>query len=365
MADAFPGKPPARVVKPSLQEVTDWYVSGDLDKSSCVVYPGAFEVSVDDSLAQHAAKLREIVLWRQGQENDELRDWRIEYQGISFRAHKQRTVDGVMYMLRRISTELPNLDDLGLPKELTWMFTHPRFSDAGGLVLVTGGPGHGKSTTAAAIVVARVRIHGSFCLTVEDPPEFSLHGDHMTSNGCIGKVVQVPANSESFAIDLKDAMRCYPSNMRGSMLMVGEVRDGDTAAQLLRAAVNGQLVVATMHAAEPIGALERLLALAKDAMGADEAKSLLAHSLRVVLSQRLLKDVGEKTARLRVEALVSSGSSCPVGSRISSEHTSLKMLSSEFEHQQLLLRQGRLMESPSAMGIVGGARLSPVAKGVK
>lgn len=326
-----------------FEDVTDWYLPEDAEAQDFLIYPGA--VRAEGDILVHAKKLRDMVQWRQGQENDQLRDWRLEYREVAFRAHRQRTVDGIMYILRRISTELPELDDLGLPAEIRRWIESPLLAEHGGLVLVTGGPGHGKSTTCAAIVTCRVRTFGHFCLTVEDPPEFSLHGNHVTRSGKIGKIVQVPAASESFSLELKDALRCYPSNMRGSMLMVGEVRDGDTAAQLLRSAVNGQLVISTLHAADPIAALERLLALAKEAMGPEEAKSLLSHSLRGVLQQRLV------AGKLAMEPLLSLNQHSSVAARIKSG--SLAQLSTDVQQQATFMRNKSLLTSLAGGGSKG------------
>lgn len=318
----------------SLDDVTDWYIPEDPEQK-ILIYPGSLVVSGE--LEVHAKKLREMVQWRQGQEAELLRDWRLEYRGHTYRAHRQRTVDGVMYILRRFSMTLPDIMGLGLPSELLSLAVGHTFSGMGGLVLVSGGPGQGKSTTCAAILVERVCRYGYFGLTVEDPPEFSLHGDHEAKNGRIGKIVQVPAAAESFASDLKDALRCYPSNSQGSMLMVGEVRDGDTAAQVLRAAVNGQLVLATLHSSDPIGALERILTLAKQSMGKDEANSLLAHSLRLVIQQRLL------SGRLVADFLISTGPTSSVAARIKSGN--LALLSTDVQQQKTQALHGRLLES--------------------
>lgn len=318
----------------AFDDVTDWYIP-EADDQGFLVYPGA--VMAEGVVLRHAKALQEQIVWRQGQEDDRLKDWRLEYQGAHFRVHRQRTVNGTMYMLRRISTQLPDIKRLGMPAELAALLVRASFGEHGGLVILSGGPGHGKSTTCASVLLERVRTFGYFGLTVEDPPEFPLHGNHEAENGCIGKIVQVPAESDSFAADLRDALRCYPSNMRGSMLMVGEVRDSDTAAQLLRSAVNGQLVFATIHASDAVGALERLLALAKEVMGAEEAKSLLSHSLRAVLHQRL------QHKRLFVDPLISLTQHTSVAGRIKSGQ--LAQLSTDIQLQATWLRHGRLIEN--------------------
>jgi twitching motility protein PilT len=327
---------PATGVQTSLdwESVTDWYIP-EAEGQEVIVYPGAIRAA--GPLVEHAKQLRDLALWRQSQDTTPPSDWQLDYQGVQMRAHRQRTVNGTLYIMRRISTVLPELKKLGIPAEILRMVANPNFGEHGGLILLTGGPGHGKSTTAAAILLERVKAFGYFCLTVEDPPEYAMHNEYLAANGRIGQIIQVPARSESFAFDLRDALRCYPSSMKGSMLMVGEVRDGNAAAQLLRAAVNGQLVFATLHAGDPIAALERVLSLAKEEMGADEAKSLLAHSLRAVLHQRLTN------GKLEMEALVSLTPTSSVAARI--KGASLAQLSTDREQQRTLLSRGKLLES--------------------
>lgn len=320
------------------REVTDWYIPED-ENADVIVYPGA--VLAVGEILHHAQELRRNAVWRMSQDPQASVDWKVEHHDILLRAHRQSTVNGPLFVLRRISAELPQIRDLGMPGEVMRLVTAPVFGESGGLVVVTGGPGHGKSTTCAAIILERVKAYGYFCLTVEDPPEFSMHGNYTAPNGCIGKIVQVQAKSDSFAYDLKDALRCYPSSMKGSMLMVGEVRDGNAAAQLLRAAVNGQLVFATMHASDPIAALERVLSLAKEEMGADEARSLLAHSLRAVLHQRIV------AGRLEVDPLVSLSETSSVANRVKSGH--LPQLSNDREQQRIWLKSNRLTQMLSSL----------------
>ncbi|MEJ6002641.1 ATPase, T2SS/T4P/T4SS family [Paucibacter soli] len=313
----------------TFRDVTDWYIPED-DGLDVLVYPGA--IKADGGLRATAHKLRDDAVWRHSQDTSNPRDWKAEYEGLTFRVHRQSTVGGTLYIFRKMSTELPVLGKLGIPPELVRILSWQNFGDSGGLVIVSGGPGQGKSTTNAAILVERVRRFGYFCLTVEDPPEFAMHGEYPSRENRIGQVIQVPAKSESFAHELKDALRCYPSNMRGSMLMVGEVRDGQAAGHVLRAAVNGQLVFTTLHAGDPIAALERMLALAKDSMGQEEACSLLAHSLRAVIHQKL------QGGKLSVSSLLSMRANSSVAANI--RRGALPQLSTELDQQKTLLARG-------------------------
>jgi len=345
---AAPVSAPAPVApaEVSLQTATDWFIPEN-DPSAAVVYPGP--VRVADEMLAHAWGLAKITTARSQAGSD----FRLEYGGVIFRGHRQATIDGFMQILRRISVDLPDVRQLGLPPEVQELLCHRGLGENGGLVLVCGAPGNGKSTTCAAVLMERVRRHGAFCLTVEDPPEFQLHGDHVDRNGRAGKVVQVPARSRHFADDLRDALRCYPANSRGAMLLVGEVRDADTAAQLLQAAVNGQLVFTTLHAGDPVAALERVLTLAKDSLGNDAARALLAHSLRAVLRQRL---VG---GRLQATALFSMAPDSPVAARIKSGN--LQMLSSEIQQQASYLTTGTLLTRMT--GMPGAPPQGPVSRG--
>jgi twitching motility protein PilT len=314
-----------------LQEVTDWYIPEDCD-TQILVYPGA--IRANGELAVHANNLRSTIEWKQSQSTDEVKDWRIEYRDITYRAHKQKTIDGFMYMLRKIPGSIREVAELGMPQEVSDILIDSDFGSMGGLVLISGGAGHGKSTTLSSITYTRVKEYGHFLLTVEDPPEFSLHGDVEARNGRIGKIIQVPAEAATFANDLKDALRCYPGSMHGSMLMVGEVRDGDTAAQLLRSAVNGHLVFATIHASEPIAAIERISALANAVMGPQEVTSILAMSLRAVIQQRIT------TKGLNVDVLFSMHSTTTVASKIKTGN--FAHLSTEIQQQKNHITQGTL-----------------------
>jgi Tfp pilus assembly pilus retraction ATPase PilT len=277
-----------------IHEITDWFIPADA-LADAVVYPGPREVP--QALQPALRRLLELAMLRSQTHSD----YAIDLDGVRYRGHRQLTVGGECHVLRRISDTLPRIEKLGMPADVVRAVCHPSFGNSGGLVLVSGATGHGKSTSCAAIIMERVKRHGAFCLTVEDPPEFPMHGNHPAADGRMGKVMQVPADGRSFPNDLRDALRCYPANQAGTMLLVGEIRDASTASLVLSAAVNGHLVFATLHAGELVATLERVLALARGEMGSEEASTLLGHSLRAVLHQQI---VG---GRLQMTHLFSSG----------------------------------------------------------
>ncbi|MFK4705834.1 Tfp pilus assembly pilus retraction ATPase PilT [Roseateles asaccharophilus] len=323
----------------AVAQVTDWFIPEDGDEF--LVYPGA--IKAHGELLTFAKELRKDCAWRRSQDANPPDDWQTDVGELSFRVHRQVTVAGTLYILRKVSKDLPVLASLGIPEEIVQILSWKRFGEGGGLVVICGSPGHGKSTTCSAVILERVKAFGYFALTVEDPPEFAMQGEYLAKNGTLGQIIQVPAKSDTFASELRAALRCYPANMRGSMLMVGEIRDGEAAAQLLRAALNGQLVFATVHANSASTALERILAMAKETMGDEVAQSLLSASLRAVLHQNLI------AGKLSVAPLLSMHSATPVAAAI--KRGQIPTLSSELNRQQALLNQKKgaliqaLMES--------------------
>ncbi len=164
--------------------------------------------------------------------------------------------------------EVP-LEGLGLG-EATVHGLRRLVAQASGLVLVSGPTGSGKTTTLHAAVRAR-RSAGDKVVTVEDPVEYRLDG-----------VVQLPVNPRAgfgFANALRAILRHDPD-----VILVGELRDAETAALAVQAALTGHLVLSTVHTVDATAALTRLAD-----MGV--APYLLAATVRGVLAQRLVRCV--------------------------------------------------------------------------
>lgn len=142
------------------------------------------------------------------------------------------------------------------------------FSVRQGMILVTGPTGSGKSTTLYA-AINRLRSSATNILTVEDPIEYVFEG-----------INQVQVNEKAgitFASALRSFLRQDPD-----VILVGEIRDGETAEIAIQAALTGHLVLSTLHTNDTFGTITRLAD-----MGVDEAK--VAEALQAVIAQRLVR----------------------------------------------------------------------------
>lgn len=213
-------------------------------------------------------------------------DFMVSMNGEFFRVrHETHTVDGTWYRLRRMPPDPPELDKLPskLPPPLVRLLMSPRLGQ-GGLVYVVGAPGQGKTTTASATLVSRLKEFGGFAVTVEDPPEMPLNGWH--NNGYCSQTWVAGEAAADWAESFRGVLRSQPVGT-SSILYVGEVRDADSAHALLRAASNGFLVIATGFGTDITSGLEALIHLA----GAQASwLSSLSGLLRLVVHQRIVNE---------------------------------------------------------------------------
>lgn len=252
--------------------ITDVHLSLDSSQSA-IVFPGqAMATDAQKPLMQNLARLIK--------ENPSTKKLCLD-DGSRWRVQKMR--EG-RYALRRLRDTCPELDMLGLPQWIKTMLLAARMRESGGLVVICGLTGAGKTTTFSASIAARLRHHGGYCLTIEDPPEDLLEGPHGQ-----GYCEQIDADGVGgYSAAIHAALRCFPAKDQ-SMLGYGEVRDAATAAELLRVAVDGHLVLVTMHSKSIPAGLQRLSALAR-AAGENEANELLAASFQLAIHQRFDQD---------------------------------------------------------------------------
>jgi twitching motility protein PilT len=188
------------------------------------------------------------------------------------RVNAYRTLGRLALALRPIKREIPSFDELGLPAGLLtgWL------SQRSGLILVSGPTGAGKSTTLAACLEWVNQHQPRHVVTLEDPIEYLFENRRAWFSQR-----EVRRDTGDFAVALRAALRQSPD-----LILLGEVRDAETAATALRAAETGHLVLATLHSSGAADTVERLSRLLDASRGA--TASLLARQLIGVLSQQLL-----------------------------------------------------------------------------
>ncbi len=193
-----------------------------------------------------------------------------------FRVNGFRQRGAISFAFRVIPDRIPGFGELHLPAGVARLANEQR-----GLVLVTGATGSGKTTTLAAMLDEINRTRSQHIVTIEDPIEV-LHHDQK----CIVNQREVGLDTESFGQALRRVLRQDPD-----VILIGELRDGETAQVALQAAESGHLVFSTLHtldAAETVSRLVEFFPHEKQA----QVVSVLAGVLRGVVSQRLLPRLG-------------------------------------------------------------------------
>jgi twitching motility protein PilU len=213
-------------------------------------------------------------------------DFAISEPGLGrFRVNVFHQRGNVAMVLRFITPELPQLDQLGTPDILKDMIMLRR-----GLILMVGASGSGKSTTLAAMIDHRNKHSASHIVTIEDPIEF-LH----TNQKSIVNQREVGLDTLSYHRALRSAMREAPD-----VILIGEIRDRETMQAAIDLAGTGHLAIATLHANNSPETLDRIINMYPN----DQHRQVLmdiAQYLRVIISQRLVRSKeGKRVAAVEV-----------------------------------------------------------------
>ena len=203
---------------------------------------------------------------------------RLKNHTIDIRLSTMPTTYGESSVMRLLdqSSGIRRLDDIGMPDAMARRFREVLGRSAG-LVLVTGPTGSGKTTTLYA-ALAEINAAELKVITVEDPVEYRLPG-----------ITQVQVNEKidlTFARILRSALRQDPD-----VILVGEMRDAETAEIGLRAAITGHLVLSTLHTRDAISTPFRLLDMGVPPF-------MVATSLQAVIAQRLVRLICVECAEL-------------------------------------------------------------------
>jgi twitching motility protein PilT len=245
------------------------------------------EAVTGDEAASMLSEICGSQRWALFEENGDLDFAYAMARGSRFRCNFLKQANGYGAVFRVIPTRVASLDELGLPSVVK-KFGQLR----GGLVLVTGPTGSGKSTTLAALIDYVNENFSRHIITIEEPIEFV----HENKRSIITQR-EVPTDCASFPAALKAALR-----EDADIVLVGEMRDLETVSLALTAAETGLLVFATLHTNNARKTVDRMV----DVFPADkqaQARTMLANSLRGVLAQLLLKSA-DGSGRLAVNEIL-------------------------------------------------------------
>ena len=192
-----------------------------------------------------------------------------ENRQIDFRISILPTYFGEKTVLRILDKEAMKLDltSLGFSPSALKIYAQA-ISEPFGLILITGPTGSGKSTTLYSML-SKLNTHQKSIITIEDPIEYYLKG--------ITQIQIKPEIGLSFAQSLRSVLRQSPD-----IIMVGEIRDIETADAVMKAALTGHLVLSTLHTNDALASITRLMDMGLEPF-------LIAGSLRVVSAQRLCR----------------------------------------------------------------------------
>jgi twitching motility protein PilT len=204
-----------------------------------------------------------------------------------FRVNIFTQAHGLAIALRPINKHAPSFAELNLPDSIGGLA-----GVTGGMVLVVGQAGAGKSSTLAAMVEAVNRTCARHVITLEDPIEFVYR-----PRRCLIHQREVGTHVESFSAGLRAALRECPD-----MILVGEMRDRETVALALTAAETGHLVLSTLHSGSAPMAIDRIVDIFPEHQQG-QIRQQVAGSLRAVLTQQLLPGARPGTRYPAIELL--------------------------------------------------------------
>jgi twitching motility protein PilU len=264
-------------------------------------FPPAFKldgkmtpVSSQSLTAVHTAELaRAIMNDRQAAEFERNKEcnFAINPPGIGrFRVNAFVQQGRVGLVLRTINTQIPKMEDLGLPETLKDIVMTKR-----GLVIVVGATGSGKSTTLAAMIGYRNENSQGHIITIEDPIEY-VH-EH---RNCVVTQREVGVDTESWEAALKNTLRQAPD-----VILIGEIRERETMEHAIAFAETGHLCMGTLHANSANQALDRIINFFPEERRAQLLMDL-SLNLKGMISQRLIPKRDTKGRSAAIEILLNS-----------------------------------------------------------
>ena len=219
-------------------------------------------------------------------------DFSYSVRGVGrFRVNAFRQRGSVSIVMRFIPFGVPRFEDLNLPDAIATLAREER-----GIILVTGTTGSGKSTTLASMINLINHTTSKHIMTIEDPIEF-LHRDEQ----CIINQREVGTDTESYSRALKRVLRQDPD-----IILIGEIRDSESAQIALSAAETGHLVLSTLHTLDATETINRMIDLfpPHERM---QVRAMLAGTLKGIIGQRLIRTKDGKGRAAACEIMITTG----------------------------------------------------------
>lgn len=220
------------------------------------------------------------------------KEFHVDFDGIRYRVSKIEAQEATWYALRKAKSPVPRLSELKInPQIMKYLAMVGRRH---GLLVVAGRTGEGKTTTISSLMQEYMIAFGDVGITIEDPPELPLEGNH----GKFGKCFQIAVQNGDFGSAMISTMRYNPR-----YIMLGEIRGPQEASAALRAAVSGHLVLSTIHAGSVQEAIHALIKLATGQDGSEMARHILSEGLAGVIHQSMHRKPGTSERKLILQWL--------------------------------------------------------------
>lgn len=260
------------------------------------------------------------------------REFFLQYDDVPYRVAKVKTLNGCGYFLRRPAYPVPEFCDLGF--KLKAQDALLKLGRMHGMILFSGATGSGKSTSIYSLIQLYLNQYGDIAVAIEDPPELPAQGSYGKNDK--GLWYQIDANDAGgYEGAMVSAMRYNPR-----YIVLGEIRTPAAANEAIRAAVNGHVVLTTIHGSSVSGAILALQQLAAAHTGSQElARSILADGLLAVVHQKLENGKAFGRRRLNAETLFLGEGEHGIRSKI--RNGKLELISSDIEFQKNQIDNGK------------------------
>jgi twitching motility protein PilT len=306
--------------------------------------------------AEMAQMLSEVVGPKRWEKFEELGDLDCAYELNSdsrFRCNLHKHLHGYGGIFRLIPNKIATLEQLKVPTVIK------RFANMrGGLVLVTGPTGSGKSTTLAALIDYINSSYSRHIITIEEPIEF-VHPNKLS----IITQREVGEDTPTFSEGLKNAMR-----EDADVVLVGEMRDLETIALALTAAETGMLVFGTLHTNNARKTVDRMIDVFPSSQQ-PQVRTMLSASLRGIVAQLLMKKSDGKGRVAVNEILISNNAVSSIIREGAVEKLTDVLISGKGEGMQFmddainaLLQNGTINAHEAYMKAIDKARFAPFLK---